>query len=487
MTNLRQKAVSGMKWSAISQAGRLGTQLLTTIILARLLDPSDFGLVEMAMVALGFVAIFKDLGTTAAIIQRKELSGTLLSSVFWVNVFFGLLIMIVLFALAPLIGLFYRELRVVTVLRVLSISFFISGLGMLQQALLERRLAFDTVAKLEALSTMVGAIVGIVLAVEGVGVWSLVFQSLVTVATLTMLLWWSSPWRPQWSFRWSEVKTISQFSLNLTGFSIINFFIRSADNLLIGRYLGAQELGYYTLAYRILLFPIQNISAVTGRVMYPVLSSMQDDNQRFAAAYLRVIAVISLITFPLMMGVVAVAKPLVLTFFGEKWQPVILLMVIFAPVGLIQSIGTTVGAIYQAKGRADWMLRWGVVSGIIIVAAFLIGLRDGIVGVATAYAIASFILFYPSFSIPFRLLGLKFSELPSLLWPSFINSVLMLIALTIFKTFLPASMSNVVVLALTACAGVIFYGLASWLTNQEQVKELWGLLGLNRTNLNEAG
>src|SRR3990172_2460022 len=133
MTGLKQKAASGIKWSAVAQAGRQGTQLFTTIILARLLSPSDFGLVGMAMVVIGFINIFKDLGTAAAVIQRKELSEALLSCIFWVNAGFGALAMIILFLIAPFIGLFYREPRVVAVLHVLSMSFFISSLGILHQ------------------------------------------------------------------------------------------------------------------------------------------------------------------------------------------------------------------------------------------------------------------------------------------------------------------------------------------------------------------
>ena len=332
MSALINKVVSGVKWSAVSQVGRQATQLFTTIILARLLSPSDFGLVGMALVVTGFINIFKDLGTSAAIIQQKDLSEKLLPSIFWVNVGFGLTATFLLFLLAPLGGILYQEPGVVAVLRVLSPSFLISGMGILHQALLERSLAFDSLAKLEVTSAIAGAVVGIVLALLNFGVWSLVFQVLTSVFASTLLLWMSSPWRPQWVFHWKEVGAVSRFSLNLTGFSIFNYFSRNADYLLIGRFLGAQELGYYTLAYRILLFPIQNISAVIGRVLYPVLSAFQDDNSRFASAYLKVIRSIGLVTFPLMMGVLALARPFVLTFFGAKWEPVILLVMILAPV-----------------------------------------------------------------------------------------------------------------------------------------------------------
>ena len=487
MSVIKQKAVSGIKWSAISQIGKQGTQLITTVILARLLLPSDFGLLGMAMVVIGFINIFRDLGTSAAIIQQKELSSALLPSIFLVNVGFGLLATIVLLLVAPFGGIFYQEPRVVAVLQILSPSFFISGLGIVHQALLERSLSFNSLARLEIASMLIGAIAGITLALFGAGVWSLVIQSLTTVSLATALLWLSSPWRPTWAFDWKEVKMISGFSLNLTGFSVLNYFARNADYLLIGRYLGAQELGYYTLAYRILLFPIQNISAVIGRVLYPVLSTFQEKNERFASAYLKVVASIALVTFPLMMGVLVLAKPFVLTFFGEKWQPVILLIMILAPVGLIQSVGTTVGVIYQAKGRTDWMFRWGLGAGIFVVMVFVLGLRWGIVGVAVAYALASFILAYPSFFIPFRLIRLKFSQMIRFVAASFLNSSLMFVALVLLRAILPSSLPNPIVLALCVIVGFVVYGFASWLTNREQIKELWALTGLRRRKLHEPG
>lgn len=478
MAILKHQAVSGVKWATISQAVQQVTQLVTTIILARLLTPSDFGLVGMAMVVTGFIAIFKDLGTSAAIIQRKEISEALLSSIFWVNVGFGALAMAILFFAAPFGGNFYHEPRVVAILRLLSLSFFISGLGILQQSLLQRSLAFNTLAKVEISAVFCGAIVGISMALTGAGVWSLVLQSLTTVSVATILLWLSSSWRPKRIFHWKEVKSVSNYSLNLTGFSIFNYFARNADYLLIGRYLGAQDLGYYTLAYRVLLFPLKNISAVMGRVMFPVYSNIQNDNRRFSSAYLRVVATIAFIVFPMMMWVLALAEPLVLAVFGETWQPVILLIMVLAPVGMTQSIGSTVGSIYKAKGRTDWMLRWGIGAGTIIVAAFLVGLHWGIVGVAVAYVIASFGLSYPSFAIPFRLIDLKFLNLLKVLWRPFVNSLLMFLVLIIFRQVLPPGLFNGFVLSLSIVLGFGVYMAASWVNSRDQLYELWNLARL---------
>ncbi len=480
MPSLKDQATSGIKWSTIAQIGRQGTQLVTTVILARLLPPSDFGLMGMAMVVIGFIGIFKDLGTSAAIIQKKQISKTLLSSIFWINVGFGTLAMIILFIAAPFGSSFYYEPRVTPILQILSLSFFISSLSILQKSLLEKSLSFNTLAKVEINAVVCGSILGVGLALSGAGVWSLIFQSLTTVSVTTVLLWFSSPWRPTWAFHWKEVKSVSSYSLNLTGFSIFNYFARNVDYLLIGRYLGAQELGYYTLAYRILLFPLQNISAVIGRVMFPIFSSIQDDNCLFSSAYLKVVGTIALIAFPLMMGVLALADPFISTVFDAKWQPVILLIMILAPVGLVQSIGKTVGAIYQAKGRTDWMFRWGIIAGLLVMIAIAVGLKWGIVGVATAYAITSLSLSYFNFAIPFRLIDLKFIQLLKVLWKPFANSFLMFMILISFRVALPSSISNGVVLILSISLGIGFYIVINRMTNQEQLTHLWNLVRLKK-------
>lgn len=475
-SSLKDKSVSGVKWSTISQISRQGTQLLTTVVLARLLAPSDFGLLGMATVVIGFIAIFKDLGTSAAIIQKRDLSDELLSSIFWVNAGFGTLSMAVVFFGARLGGLFYNNPEVVPILQALSVSFFISGLSILQQALLERSLAFNTLGKIEIISVVCGAIIGIGLALSGTGVWSLVFQLLTTVSATTVLLWLNSKWRPKPVFNWIEVKAVSSYSLNLTGFSIFNYFSRNADYLLIGRYLGAQDLGYYTLAYRILLFPLQNISLVIERVMFPVYSNIQKDNKRFINIYLKVAAAIALISFPLMTGVFTLSKPFISALFGIKWEPVILLIMILAPVGLIQSIGTTVGTIYKAKGRTDWLFRWGVGSGIFTIIAFIIGLRWGIVGVAAAYAAVSLGLSYLSLAIPFRLIDLKVTSLLKVLGYPTINSLIMAVVILSFNILFPDIKPVSAQLGLSVLIGIIVYYAASRINSKEQLKELWRLI-----------
>ncbi|BCU11903.1 MOP flippase family protein [Microcystis aeruginosa] len=478
--SLKQASISGVKWSSISQFSRQIMQLVTTAVLARLLSPSDFGLVGMATITIGFVGIFSDLGTSSAIIQRKNLSDSLLNSLFWINVVFGLLAMVILLIMAPLVASFYQEPRVTLVLRVLSFTFSMSGISILQKAILERNLAFNTSAKIEISAVVAGSLLGISTAIMGWGVWSLVTQSLAVVSLTTILLWTVSKWQPKLAFSWEEVQEVSNYSLNLTAFSIFNYFARNADYILIGRFLGTQDLGYYTLAYRLMLYPLQNVSAVIGRVMFPALSKLQDDNARFSFAYLKVSSTIALISFPLMVSLWALAKPFVLTFFGQQWQPVILLLMILAPVGMSQSIMTTVGIIYQVKGRTDWLFRWGIGAGMLIIIAFVIGLQWGIVGVAAAYAIASFCLTYPCFAIPFRLINLPVRDLGAVLWRPLVASLIMLGLLLVVGFLLPANLASGWVLGISVPIGCITYLLASWWLNRKQIQQLFDMIGVKK-------
>jgi O-antigen/teichoic acid export membrane protein len=453
-------------------------QLVTTIVLARLLRPSDFGQVGMAMILIGFVALFRDLGTSAAVVQRKNVSEELLSSLFWGNLAFGFFAMAVLCWLSPPAGNLFHESEIVRLLRALSLTIVISSLSILHQAILERDLAFHRLARAEASAVLLGSLVGIGSALLGAGAWSLIFQSLTVATVTTVILWTSSPWRPKLIFRWAELKSIGGYSLNLTGFNIFNYLVRNADNLLIGRFFGAQELGYYNLAYRLMFYPLQNISDVIGRVMFPAYSQMQRDDARFRRTYLKVAGTIPVITFPMMLGLMATSDLFIKTVFGAQWAPAIPLLIILAPVGLVQSVSTTVGQIYQAKGRTDWMLRWGIIAGFLVLVAFAIGIRSGAIGIAISYAVASAILIVPSFAIPFRLIKLRVRDLGTVLWQPLLSSLVMVSILLGLRIAMPTRLCSEQALGILIPVGIFVYALSSWRVNREQMGQLLGIVGI---------
>jgi PST family polysaccharide transporter len=395
-----------------------------------------------------------------------------LSTIFWLNAATGLCIAAALFAVAPLIAAFYQEPRVTNVVRVLSFSLVISGFGGLQQALLERQLSFRTLAKVEMFSTLLGAVVSIVLAAAGFGVWSLVFQALTQTLVVVLLVWSVSTWRPGLMFGWNVVRSVSGFGLNLTGFQVVNYTFRNIDNLLIGRYLGSNDLGIYNLAYRVMFFPLLTISDVIGRVMFPVYAHVQDDDARLRRYYLKAGGAIAFVSFPMMLGMMAVAGPFVSAVFGEKWTRVTVLLLILAPVGMVQSIGTTVGSIYLVKARTDTMLKWSIAASIVVTIAVAIGLQWGMVGVAIGYAIAALLLAYPGVVLPFRMIDLKFRDLALVLSKPLRNAVLMAGAMVIVRTLLPQSLRAEAVLIVCVLTGAtVYWTLNLWLES-DQYREI---------------
>jgi PST family polysaccharide transporter len=247
--------------------------------------------------------------------------------------------------------------------------------------------------------------------------------------------------------------------------------------MIIGRFLGPVDLGYYTLAYRLMLYPLQTVSSAIGRVMFPVFSEIQEEEARFRKVYVSLCASIAVITFPMMGGLVAVCDFFVLTVFGQQWTPVVPLLLILAPVGLLQSIGTTVGNIYQAKGRTDLLLRWGIFSGTLAIVAFIVGLKWGVLGVAAAYAILSGVLIVPAFLIPLRLIGLKFRRLLLALSRPLAATLIMLWCLGVVRWGLQLAGPHWFSLVSLVALGVIVYAVASWLINRDQLFVMFQALG----------
>jgi len=473
MSGMRQQAASGLKWTAVSQASRLGAQLLGVLTLTRLLPPSDFGLVAMAAVVTGFASLFRDFGTAAAIIQKPDPSPQLLDSVFWLNMAFGTGLAVLLGLFAPLIALGFAEFRLKEVLWVLALTFPIVSLGAVHQALLEKTSRFRPLAIVETVAAFVSLAGAIWVARAGWGVFSLVLQTLLAAFLTTAGLWMVSQWRP--FFRWDaqEIRGVMIFSGNLVSFNVFNYFIRNVDNLLIGRFLGASDLGYYAMAYRLMLWPLQNISSMVGRALFPVFSRLQADQGRLAGAYVRATAAITLVTAPLMFGFFVLREPFIAVALGERWQPVAGVLAWLVPVGLLQSISTSVGALYLATGRTDVMFKWGIAAGLLAVPALIIGLQWGITGVAAAYALASLLLFWPSLTIPFRLVGLRVGDVLLRLMPSLATAAVMALVVVALTAAWPANTDNPLLrLILLATVGVVVYGGISLLTQRVLLKDI---------------
>jgi O-antigen/teichoic acid export membrane protein len=417
-TGLSQKAAAGVAWSTIATAGKQILSIASLATVARVLGPGAYGIMGMANLVIVFVTNFRDLGTGTAIVQRQSVTNSLLSSLFWVNCFLGVFLAIAVAGTSPLTARFFDAAELVPILCVISVSLWLSSAGVVHNSLLLRNMRFRALAIADLAAA--GAAYGVALACaySGLGVWSLVYANLANSLTSTVFYWIAARWRPNPQFDREEIKAVTGFSLNLSGFGLVNYFARNADNAIVGKVLGAVALGDYQVAYNLMLTPLQNISSVIAQVTLPGFAQIQNDDARFRSAYVRSSSIVSLITFPIMAGLGVVADPLIRAVLGQKWIGAIVVFQVLAPVGLLQSVQTLVGSIYIAKGRTDWMFRWGVYYCIVVVIAFLAGVHFGAVGVAAAYLIAyTTLLLYPGFAIPFGLIGLRMRDFASALLP----------------------------------------------------------------------
>lgn len=454
--DLTTRVASGALWSALSRVCLQLLYLISVAVLTRKLDPEAYGLMNMTQIVVGFVSLFRDIGIASAVIQRRDIDEALLSSLWWVSTGLGLITTLACVAVAPLVAAFYKQPLVTPMLQVLALSFLITSLTTIHGAMVNRQMAFRKLAIVEITAALVSLIIAIVFAYSGAGVWSLVAGSLANSIVSSAGFLFAYRWKPAVRFSWTRVRSVTGFGMNLSGFNLVNYFSRNADNVLIGRYIGTAPLGFYQLAYTIMLYPVQNVAQLLGRVLFPAFSEIQDDRSRFRNAYLRSLVVIALISFPLMAGAAAVAKPFVLVWMGPNWLMVATLITILAPVGMYQAVGTTVGQIYMATGRTDLMFKWGLISSPIIVLSFFVGLPWGVTGVAISYAIVMGLLAYPLFLIPCRLIELPVSELWKVIQPVALAAGIMFLVVSVIEhsvRWMPA----IYILGICIPVGVIVY------------------------------
>jgi O-antigen/teichoic acid export membrane protein len=366
-------------------------QFVSSIVLARLLLPSAYGLVAITWTLTGFAALFSDLGLGAALVQAPRLTERDAATAFVINELSGvamtLIVILLRHPLADLLG----QPRVANLLALASLTFSLS-LNVVPFAILERRLQFGTVAALDVVATTVGLAVSIVCAARGVGAASLVIGPLVTAAISSGGGLAAARWLPKVWPSWSSARRLMAFGGHLTGFNILGYWARNADNLLLGRFAGTTELGLYNRAYMLMLLPLTQVGGVLGRVLLPLLSNMQNDQARMRRAMIRLAGTTSLLVFPVLLGLAATAHNFVLTAFGPHWRGAIPLIVLLSIAGMPQVFGILSAQVCQAVGQTRLLSTWGAVWNLSAVVAIVAGLPWGAEGVAVALAIRGWVV-----------------------------------------------------------------------------------------------
>lgn len=444
---------------AVGQVSTQVSRLAVSIVLARLLEPADFGLLAAALVVVMFLDLFKDLGTGMAVIQRPVVTDGLLSAVFVVNLAIGVVLAGVLVVASPLFAALLDEPRSADVLRAMAPAVLLSSCGHVHQALLRRQMAFARIARISVAATIVGGGLSIALAAAGAGVWALVAGTLAVSAMNTALTWWSSGWRPSRHPDWRRFREIAGFGVNVSAADFLEFLVFHADKVVVARYVGERGLGFYSFAQRLLMYPVMSFTNVVTEVLFPALARHQDDDAKVVEAYLRACAAVALVTVPAMVGAAIIARPLVLTTLGSKWEPVVPLIWILAPVGALESVRLTCRTLFVVKGRADLLLRWSLVSTAAIMAGYLVGVQWGLTGIAGTYAAVVAALTYPEFALALRLVGLRVRSLVATLRTCLLATAAMAAAVAVVRVATErAGGAPWLVVASTVVTGAAVYG-----------------------------
>ncbi|UCH83937.1 MAG: lipopolysaccharide biosynthesis protein [Candidatus Latescibacterota bacterium] len=395
-TGLRRRSTRGGAVTIVGQGVKFLLTLSSLAVLARMLTPEDFGLIAMVIVIVGFIGIFKDMGLAMATVQRAEITHDQVSTLFWLNLGISVGIMIVTSALSPLLAWFYKEPRVTQITIVLAAAIIFSGLTVQHQALLRRQMRFAELAVIEIVALFAGAAAAIVGAASGLGYWALVILHVVREIATMVGVWTCCRWRPGAPVRKSGVRGLLSFGAYLTGFNIVNYFIRNLDKMLIGWYWGAAPLGFYNNAYRLLLLPIHQINNPLTSVAVPTLSRLQNQHERYRAYYRRGLTLTVAAGMPIVVFLFVAADKAILTVLGPQWADAVPIFRALGPAAFIGTFNFATGWVYSSLGTTRRMFHWGLIASVFSVIAYVVGLRWGPVGVALAYSILIVLMRYPS-------------------------------------------------------------------------------------------
>lgn len=385
--SLRDKSVRGVAWSAIERFALLGVQFVIQVVLARLLTPEDYGIVGILAVFLAISQTFVDSGFTNALIQNQQRTEKDFATAFFFNGAISVLCYGVLFFGAPLIADFYEMPQLVSVTRVIGLSLILSALSAVHRTRLTIRVDFKTQAKASLSALVLSGIVGIALAYCGYGVWALVAQTLVNTGVTTLLFWVLVRWIPRHFFSMESFRPMFSLGSKLLAASLLHTVYMNLYPLIVGKFFSATALGYFSRAQQFASLPATTGSGILGRVTFPLLATVQDDDVRLSAVYRKYLRVSTGAIAPVMLGLCALTEPIVLILIGEKWLPIVPLMQILCFAWIVDPIALVNLNLLNVKGRTDLVLRLEVAKKITAMVILFASLPFGLIGLCWGKAI----------------------------------------------------------------------------------------------------
>jgi O-antigen/teichoic acid export membrane protein len=393
--NLKRKSLVGGFAALSAQGARFVLQTATTMVLARLLSPNDFGLQGMVVVLTGFLALFGDAGLGTATVQRPELTHEQASTLFWINVAVGAILAIICVALAPLLAGFYKEPRLYWIAVVSGAMFIFNGLAVQHGALLQRGMRFVTLAKINVLSLAASSATGVIMALLGCRYWSLVGMVASSSIVGAAAVWFAVPWVPGPPRRSSGIGSMLHFGGLATCNSFVVFLAWNAEKLLLGRFWGADALGLYGRAFQLVTLPVNQLNGAVTGVAFPALSRIQHDAERLASSFLRGYSFLISLTIPVTIISALFAEEIVQIVLGTKWMDAAPIFRLLAPVALVFAVANPLSWLVISTGRAGRALSISTAVTPLVILGIILGLPHGPTGVALGYSTALTVVVVP--------------------------------------------------------------------------------------------
>lgn len=376
--SLKKQAVKGVVWSAVERFSVQGIQFVLSIVIARLVAPSEYGLIAMLGIFMAIAQTFIDSGFSNALVQKKDRTEVDFSTVFYFNIVVALLVYLILYFSAPYIALFYKEPLLDIITKWVGVNIIISAFSIVQRAKLTIQLDFKTQAKASLISVVASGVLGVFLAYYGYGVWALVTQALLNNLLDTFLLWLFAHWMPKWKFSYQSFKQLFSFGSKLLLSGLLHTVYLNLYTLVIGRKYSATDVGYYNRSYSIAQYPSVNIVMIISRAIYPLQCEMQDDDERLTRSFIQYLRMSCCIIFPLMVTLAVLAKPLVLALLTEKWIAMSDLLSVLCIAYMWYPVMTINNQILNVKGRSDYFLKAEIIKKCVAIIVLLATMPFGV-------------------------------------------------------------------------------------------------------------
>jgi len=377
-----RKAANSAVFLGLTQVVRIILTFFSTVVISRLLSPDDYGVMAMAAPVIGFIVLFQDLGLGSATIQARTMTPAVSNGLFWINMAASVAIFVALLLCAPLAAWFYDDVRAGYITAASALGVLVSGSALQHSALLTREMRFGILSIIDVANAVVTFVVALIAAYLLRNYWALWIGTMAGVLVQVLLTWMATPWRPSWKISLHGTGEMTRFGGNLTGFNVLNYVARNADNILIAKFAGSIPLGLYDRSFKLMMLPLQTINGPLGRLMLPILSRLRDEPERYRRSFLLAVRAIALAATPGITVAVAMSDRLMILLLGEAWAATGPIFFWLGLAGLLQPVSNATGWLFISSGRARAMFRWGVVSTVTTLIAIVVGLRWGVEGVA---------------------------------------------------------------------------------------------------------